>query len=194
MCSMTAMFSATDSSPAGGSAACHPARKTLAGSACRRITPRLRRRASPPASAASVAPASEYLRAAADRRYACPGNHFCVAVGGSGHNDGVLADIAVLSAFFLRYACGRLPWREPGLSCFAPSQLSCLCPAPSGQRVSIPLSRGQHHACGIRERMRRSHQPGGHAAGPLQGNAVSRPRVPSLRRAPAHFLLVISPL
>ncbi|ENX6380638.1 hypothetical protein ACFQVU_004769, partial [Salmonella enterica] len=33
---------------------------------------------------------------------------------------------------------GRLPWREPGLSCFAPSQLRCLCPAPSGQRVSIP--------------------------------------------------------
>lgn len=28
--------------------------------------------------------------------------------------------------------------REPGLSCFAPSQLRCLCPAPPGQRVSIP--------------------------------------------------------
>ncbi|MFK3915254.1 hypothetical protein ACI2JI_24755 [Enterobacter cancerogenus] len=58
-------------------------------------------------------------------------------------------------------------------------------------RASIALS--QHHACGIRERMRRSHQPGGNAGGPLQGNAVSRPRVPSLRRVPAHFLPVISP-
>lgn len=58
-------------------------------------------------------------------------------------------------------------------------------------RASIALS--QHHACGIRERMRRSHQPGGNAAGPLQGNAVSRPRVPSLRRVPAHFFPVISP-
>ncbi|WP_237740652.1 hypothetical protein, partial [Yersinia pestis] len=59
--------------------------------------------------------------------------------------------------------------------------------------ASIALSQVQHHACGIRKRMRRSHQPGGNAAGLLRGNAVSRPRVPSLQRVPAHFLLVISP-
>lgn len=37
---------------------------------------------------------------------------------------------------YITFALG-VPWRG-GLSCCAQSQRSCLCPGPSGQRVSIP--------------------------------------------------------
>ncbi|MGX7400749.1 hypothetical protein ACWOQQ_26020, partial [Enterobacter sp. ESY66] len=68
---------------------------------------------------------------------------------------------------------GRLPWREPGLSCFAPSQLRCLCPAPPGQRVSIPgcrnvntgLAAAVPAAPPLARRGLRFRHPGGEAAG-----------------------------
>ncbi|WP_237747898.1 hypothetical protein, partial [Yersinia pestis] len=90
--------------------ACQPARKTLAGSACRRSTPRLRRRVSPPVPDVPVVSGYEYRFVAAGRCYFCSGVNTCAAVGNSGHTGGVLADIAVLSAFLPgRYDCGRLP-------------------------------------------------------------------------------------
>lgn len=54
----------------------------------------------------------EYRCAAAGLRYFCSGDNPCVAVavGNSGHTDGVLADIAVLPVFLpVVFACGRLP-------------------------------------------------------------------------------------